>query len=263
MAVDIIDHRLIGALHVCAMRRDGFDQDPTASGVVWQTSTLDAVMDGRYDGDITVGELLAHGNFGIGTLQRLDGEMLILDGECWNINSGGEVLRVAADTLTPFAVVCDFSPAHQIQLTGPLNLKSLNGALDRLSPATDIVSAVRVDGEFSELRLRSVAAQTPPYPPLLEVTAHQTEWNLSTATGTLLGFRFPDNTAGLEVPGYHLHFISDDHQHGGHVLAATLIRGSAAVDTMSEMHVELPEGIEIGQPGTGTDREAIRRVEGG
>jgi len=263
VATDIIDHRLIGALHIEALNRNGFDHDPARHGVVWQASTLDAIMAGRYDGDLSVGELLAHGNLGLGTLQRLDGEMLIVDGECWTIKSTGEVLRVDDATLTPFAVVVNFSATYRAHLDGPLDLPALDAELDALTPSLTSVNAIRVDGEFRDLQLRSVAAQSPPYPSLLEVTAHQTEWSLTQATGTLVGFRFPDNTAGLEVPGYHLHFISDDRQHGGHVLSATLIKGEAAVDDSNELHVELPEGIEIGQPGVGVDREAIKRAEGG
>jgi acetolactate decarboxylase len=260
---DVIDHRLIGALHVRALDRSGLAHDPATEHVVWQAGTLDALMDGRYDGDLTIGELLAHGDHGIGTLQHLDGEMVVLDGECWVIDHTGCVRRVPPDTRTPFAVLCPFVPSATTHLTGPLELPELHAALDELAARDrEPVEAVRVHGTFTDLTLRSVAAQTPPYPPLAEVTRHQTEWRLPAATGTLVGFRFPDATAGLEVPGYHLHFLSDDRDHGGHVLAATLVDGTAAVEGVDELHVELPEGLGLGEPGV-SDRAAIRRVEGG
>jgi acetolactate decarboxylase len=262
MAADVIDHRLIGALHVRALSRAGLEHDPATEHVVWQTGTLDALLAGRYDGDVTIGELLAHGNLGIGTLQHLAGEMLIVDGVCWVIDGDGLVHTVADEARTPFAVLCAFSARATKHLTGPLTLAELDAALDELAPPDEPVVAVRVDGAFRDLRLRSVRAQTPPYPPLVEVTQHQTEWELRDASGTLVGFRFPDASAGIEVPGYHLHFISDDRAHGGHVLAATLVEGDASVDGSGELHVELPDGMGLGEPGV-ADRAAIRAAEGG
>jgi len=270
-AADIIDHRLIGALHVRALRRSGLAHDRATENTAFQAGTLDALMGGRYDGDVTIGDLLVHGNHGIGTLQHLDGELVVLDGECWVVDANGSVRRVAPETRTPFAVLCQFVPTASTRLSGPLTLDALHGALDALaapqkpgeaeSSERDSVEAVRVDGEFTDLKLRSVAAQTPPYPPLSEVTKHQTEWTLPGATGTLIGFRFPDATAGLEVPGYHLHFLADDRRHGGHVLEVTLVRGDAAVEGVGELHVVLPPGLGLGVPGAG-DRDAIRRIEG-
>jgi len=230
VARDIVDDRLIGALHVRALTHRGFAHDPAAERIAFQVGTLDALIDGRFDGDATIGELLAHG-------------------------------ALAPDTRTPFAVVCRFDPTAPTELDGPLPLADVQRALDTLAPDTSVV-AVRVDGTFTHLRLRSVRAQQPPYPPLAEVTAHQTEWDLDRATGTLLGFRFPDTVAGLEAPGYHLHFLADDRAHGGHVLDGTLVHGRATVDGGDDLHVELPPGVGLGTPGV-TDRARIRLVEGG
>jgi acetolactate decarboxylase len=120
---------------------------------------------------------------------------------------------------------------------------------------------VRIDGDFDDIGLRSVARQTPPYPPLVDVVAHQSTWHVPSARGTLLGFRFPDATAGVEVPGYHLHFISDDRTTGGHVLSLNLRHGTVAVDYCEDLHVALPAGVELGTPGV-TDRTAITSAEG-
>lgn len=45
---------------------------------LFQYSTLEALLGGVYDGEVTVGELLTHGDFGLGTFNSLDGEMIIL-----------------------------------------------------------------------------------------------------------------------------------------------------------------------------------------
>ncbi|MGH8983160.1 MAG: acetolactate decarboxylase [Acidimicrobiia bacterium] len=263
MPRDIVDDRLLGALHVRALTRAGLAHDHATEHAIFQSGTLDALMAGRYEGDVTIGELLEHGDLGIGTVQHLDGELVVLDGEAWAVGGDGRVRRVPADTRTPFAVVCRFRSVATASLDGPLDLTALHAALDSLVPPAEPVVAVRASGSFTGLRLRSVHAQTPPYPPLTEVTKHQTEWEVAAATGTLLGFRFPAATAGVEVPGYHLHFLSDDRARGGHVLDLTLVSGTAGVDDAGELHVELAAGVELGRPGAGADLDAIRRVDGG
>ena len=159
-------------------------------------------------------------------------------------------------------MVTHFEPTVTAQLDGPLNLGELHARIDALAPADAPVVAVRLDGEFTRLSLRSVEKQQPPYRPLREVVAHQTEWAVERAIGTLLGFRFPDATAGVEVPGYHLHFLSDDRQIGGHVMDITLQSGSLAIDPCDELHVELPDGVGLGVPGA-ADRAEIASLEGG
>lgn len=262
MARDIVDDRLLGALHVRALNRRGFAHDPAVEHTAFQAGTLDGLMGGRFDGDATIGEILEHGDLGIGTVQHLGGELVIVDGEALLIDGDGVVTAVTPETQTPFAVVCRFSPlASACVINGPVPMAAVRAELDALAPHTSVL-AVRIEGEFADLRLRSVHAQTPPYPPLADVTKHQTEWSIERATGVVVGFRFPDGTAGLEVPGYHLHFLSDDRAAGGHVLDLTMLRGTAFVDGGDELHVELPVGIELGTPGV-ADRAAIRQVEGG
>ena len=261
MARDIIDDRLLGALHVRALNRRGFAHDTAAEHTAFQAGTLDGLMDGRFDGDATIGEILRHGDLGIGTVQHLGGELVIVDGEAVVVDGDGNVSAVPPETRTPFAVVCRFSPLSSACIAGPAPLASVRAELDALAPHASVL-AVRIEGEFTDLRLRSVHAQQPPYPRLADVTRYQTEWTIARSTGVIVGFRFPDGTAGLEVPGYHLHYLADDRRAGGHVLDATLVDGTAFVDGGDELHVELPVGVELGTPGV-ADRAAIRQVEGG
>jgi acetolactate decarboxylase len=261
MARDIIDDRLIGALHLRSLSRQGLDHDPVHEHQAVQAGTLRALMAGEYLGDATLDELLRMGDLGIGTVQQLGGELIVLDGEPWVAEADSSVHPVARDVKTPFAVVCRFGAEWSAALHGPMDLDAVRGAVDRLVPADAPVVAVRVEGRFRDLSLRSVARQSPPYVPLLEVVAHQTEWWVAEATGTLVGFRFPDATAGVEVPGYHLHFLADDRSTGGHVLGGTLVEGTAAADRCDDLHVELPAGAGLGVPGS-ADRAEIDRIEG-
>ncbi len=258
---ELIDDRLIGALHVRAMTRAGFAHDAASEHTAFQIGTLDALMAGRYDGDATVGDVLAHGDLGIGTIAALDGELVVVDGEAFVVDGDAAVHPVPDATTTPFAVVCAFAPVAEASPDAPVAFGDLLARIDALAPDGFDVLAVRVDGVFTDLRLRSVARQQRPYPPLVEVTAHQREWTVPVAEGSLVGFRFPDATAGLEVPGFHLHFLAADRSTGGHVLDLALRSGRIQVGGADEVHVELPAHVGLGVPGA-ADRAAIARVEG-
>ena len=142
-----------------------------------------------------------------------------------------------------------------------MSLADLSAMSIMLAPARAPVLAIRLHGSFVDLHLRSVARQSPPYVPLDEVVAHQTTFQVAAAVGTLVGFHFPDASAGIEVPGFHFHFISDDRTVGGHVIDAIAQDGMIEIDGCDELHVELPAGVALGTPGA-ADRAQIDRIEG-
>lgn len=252
-----IDPDLVHALHLVAEDRHGAAGDSPAPHHVFQTSTVSALMDARYDGDLTVGEVLAHGDLGLGTLVGLDGELVVVDGQAWVARVDGSLSPVPASTTTPFAVVTPFAPGDPATLRD-LAHDDLLAHLDALAPAA--VCAVRVEGSFTRLRVRSVPRQYPPYPPLGEVVTRQAEWEAGAIEAVLVGFRFPALAAGLEVAGWHLHAMAHDHSTGGHVLVADLLEGTAWVDTAEEVHVELPPGVDI-RAADAAMREEIARAE--
>ena len=162
----------------------------------------------------------------------------------------------------PFAVVSRFSVLAHSPLRRALGLRAIREVFDAMAPNAPGIVAVRLDGEFIDLHLRSVHPQTPPYAPLVEVTSHQTEWSVPSASGSVVGFRFPDRVAGVEVPAYHLHFVSGDRTHGGHVLDLTMAEGDLQVAGADDLHVEVPEHLGLGTPGA-ADRAALRQAEPG
>ena len=261
MAREIIDDRFIGALHLRALNRQGFDHDPVEEHRAVQAGTLESLMAGGYDGDTSLGEVLRLGDLGIGTIQHLGGEMIILDGVPWLVDADGVVSRVDPGTKTPFAVVCRFSPTVGVTVPEGCNLGMLVELIEAAAPKGAPILAVRIHGRFRDLELRSVRRQHPPYPPLSAVVHSQTHFRIDDAVGTLVGFRFPDATAGLEVPGYHLHFLADDRLTGGHVLEVTTIEAVVQIDHCEDLHVELPPGVTLGTPGA-TDAASIAAVEG-
>jgi len=257
----VIDERLIGALHVRGLSRSGFDQELAAQHVSYQIGTLASLLEGRFEGDASIAELLEHGDLGIGTVAQLAGELIVIEGSAYVVDGEGKVHLVPPHTTTPFAVVSRFLPGAPQGIEGPIDLDALLSVLHELTDQSGPVCALRIDGKFTHLRLRSVSPRTPPFASLVEATRAQSVFDLPATTGSLVGFRFPELAAGLEVPGFHLHFISDDRRHGGHVLNLELARGIISIDGGDQLHVELPEGVDLGVPGS-VDSSEIEEAEG-
>jgi acetolactate decarboxylase len=258
----MIEERMLRSLHVETMRRSdlGGGHEPHQ---LFQSSTIAALLDGAYEGDVTFAELATRGDTGIGTLNGLDGEMIALDGEFFRADEHGCVGPVAAGERTPFAVIADFSPAVEAELRSPRDLESLRSDLDRLLPGDGAV-AIRIDGEFSSVTARSVPRQEQPYRPLAEVVAAQNVFRLGPSSGSLVGFRFPEWSEGIEVGGYHLHFIDAARERGGHVLDFEMKSGRLLAEACSDLCVELPRGVELASAELSScTHEAIERIERG
>jgi acetolactate decarboxylase len=257
----VLDERLIKALHVEALRHTELRAEHEPH-VLFQASTIGALLQGAYDGDVTFAELAQHGNLGLGTLNGLDGEMIAVDGRFYRADVDGAVHEVSPSRRTPFAVLVFFTPTAELHVDTALAQDELLARLDERVPAGAASWAVRIDGNFETVRARSVPRQRPPYRPLTEVVAEQHVFELEDVAGTMLGFRFPDYSEGIEVSGYHLHFISEDRALGGHVLDCRTRGVHARLDPSSDLHVELPTGVDLSAPDLqGSTHEALRRVE--
>ncbi|PJJ63725.1 acetolactate decarboxylase [Compostimonas suwonensis] len=218
----------------------GIHHDAERAHTVYQTSTMSALVDGIYDGDVSVAELLGHGDFGVGTFNHLDGEMVVLDGVCHHLRSDGSA-HVADDTeLTPFAVVTWFGAEQTFAVTEPTSKAQLVEWIDRTIVSENLFYAVRVTGSFARVHTRTAVEQHRPYPRLSEAAAGQEEMVFTEVTGTLAGFRTPDYEQGISVAGYHLHFLDSGRHRGGHMLDFVLDHGEVAICASSDLHLSLP-----------------------
>ena len=252
----MLDERWIRSLHVESMRRAELHRE-RESHVLFQSSTIGALLDGAYDGDLSFAELAERGDLGLGTLNHLDGEMIALDGEFFRADVDGRVERVPPGEKTPFAVVTRFDPSVEETLpAAERSHEEMLAQLDRLVPAGASSCAVRLDGRFGLVRARSVPRQHPPYRPLTEVVAEQHVFELIDVEGTMLGFRFPAYVEGIEVPGYHLHFISADRARGGHVLDSRSGALRVRIDPSDDLHIELPPRVDLVDPDLAADTHA-------
>ena len=208
--------------------------------VIYQTSVIDALLEGMYEGNVTIGELKQHGNLGLGTFNDLDGEMVLLDGIAYQIKADG-IAYVADDSLkTPFAAATEFDTDISKTLRQEMNNTELNTYMETLMPSRNLMYAIKIKGNFSYMKTRSVHAQKKPYPRLADVTKDQTTFEFNNVSGTIVGFWLPEYVEKVNVPGYHLHFITSNCSAGGHILEYTLKSGNIEMDASDGFFIQLP-----------------------
>ena len=231
---------------------------------ITQVSVINALMIGRYDGVMPITELLRYGDFGVGTLDHLDGELIVLDGRAYQVRGDGVVSLVGADRSTPFAVVTPFEQDGEFSCSRIGGLSELDTRLDGALPQKNEFVAIRVDGRFASITLRSVKRQEPPFKPLADVARSQSVWTHQEVSGTLVGIRCPAWVKGLNVPGYHWHFLSEDKKIGGHVLDCRAADLRVRHDVMPKLadqarrfrRVQLGESRRRPEPGSAAGRES-------
>jgi len=259
MSRHVLDDRMIAGLHLVALRTNGHDHEVAHAHVAAQIGTIGSLLDANYDGAMTLGELIARGDLGIGTTHGLGGELLIVDGELFLANADGDITIPEFSETTPFAVVCPEDPFLSVEASGTGS--QIEQTIVTVARGTSVIG-LRIEGTFAHVSLRSVERQVKPYPPLAEAVKHQHTFSCEEVSGTIVGFCFPDALAGIEVPGFHLHFITEDRTRGGHVMDYVLTKGTISLTEVDDLHVELPAGVDLGTPDEG-DRATIRSVEGG
>ena len=212
---------------------------------IFQASLFEALIEGVYEGDLTYGELKKHGDFGLGTFNSLDGEMVALDGVFYRIDSDGKVSIVEDSMKSPFAIVTFFDSNEKLVPTEALSCEGLKKYIDDVLPARNIFYAIKVSGEFEHLRTRSVHAQEKPYPPISEAIKDQSEFDLNNIKGTIVGYWMPMYIGGVSQSGFHFHFISDDKKFGGHVLECKTKNIVIDIDHIRDFEIDLPENKEF------------------
>ena len=213
--------------------------------VLFQISTIDALLAGVYDGEMTYEELAKYGGFGIGTFNGLDGEMIGIQGKFYQIKTDGIAYPVDGSMKTPFAVVTFFETDKTVLLDKTVDYEELKEYLDNLLPTQNIFYAIQIEGTFDYIKARSVPKQNKPYPPLVEVVKNQSIFEFHNVKGIIAGFRCPIYVKGINVIGYHLHFLTKDRKAGGHLLECQLQNIEIEIDYTSAFYMVLPKNAEF------------------
>ena len=211
-----------------------------APHTLYQVSTATALVEGIYQGAVQVAVLREHGNLGLGTFEGLDGEMVVVDGHFFQVRSDGSVREVQDNVLSPFAAVTAFSPDQSITLENCPDLSYLTSQFDALRKSDNFFYALRVDGTFDYIHARAMR-RTKEGIPLVQAAAVQPEFEFHNISGTLVGFWTPEYAKSLNVPGYHLHFVSADRTQGGHVLQCRGKNLRLQIQREGDYHIVLPE----------------------
>ena len=205
---------------------------------LYQISTSTALVEGVHSGSVCSSILLKHGDFGLGTFEALDGEMVILDGQIYQV--ADRVRHRSDDFLVPFAAITHFRAKSSFEIDNVACLKGIELACDQQRISDNLFYALRLDGIFETIHARAVHTG-PQNTRLLDAAKTQSEFHFENIEGTLVGFWCPRYSSSFSVPGYHLHFISKDRTRGGHLLECSARKLKARVQVLSEFDIRLPD----------------------
>jgi acetolactate decarboxylase len=209
--------------------------------LTFQLSLANVLLDGGYDGVATLGEVLPAGDHGLGTVDRLDGELVVVDGEPWRVDSTGRATLMPPETRTPFVVLTTMESPQRVRVRG-MDRVGVLAAIDELVDDEHAVVAVRLEGRFSRVLVRSVPAQTPPYRPYAEVCARdEVRWEHHGFDGVFVGFRFPELGGTGTIGGLHLHGLDVARLTGGHNHELVVDDAELSVSVTSGAAIALPE----------------------
>ena len=230
-----------------------------------QVALLQSLAQGYLGGTIKVKDIRAVGDTGIGTFEGVNGEMIVLDGTVYQALGDGRVVVADDKVVVPYATVTMFDDDATIDLTNIADKAAFEKALDKAvnEYGKNSFYMVKMHAEFPSILFRSEYGSQPPYPTLLEaLKGKQTEFTATNIKGTLVGLYCPNYMSGLNTPGWHFHFISDDKKQGGHILELSLNKGTVHFDKTDKFTMMLPNDKHFHEYNLAKDmKEDIRSAE--
>ncbi|MGO3790364.1 MAG: acetolactate decarboxylase [Enterococcus gilvus] len=205
---------------------------------IYQHGTLGGLMQDLMDGTEKIGALSSYGDFGLGTLEGSNGEVLFLDGVIYHTDETGKVRRLTGDECTPYAAVTRFDSDQEFSLEAVSDEQVKAEVLKKISH--NLFAAVKIEGTFKHMHVRVAPKQEKPYPRFVEIARNQPEFEADNLRGTIVGFFTPELFHGAASGGFHLHFISDDETFGGHVLDFELADGRIELMELAEFRQHFP-----------------------
>jgi acetolactate decarboxylase len=223
---------------------------------MYQISTSTALVEGVNEGAVSSAFLLAQGDFGLGTFENLDGEMVILDGTIYQVRSDGGVTRRDDQFQIPFAVVACFQEEAVFEAKNLRRIADLERICDPHLESPNLFYALKVEGCFNQVHARAVSRMAQGTP-LVDAAAGQKEFRFRDIEGTLVGLWSPSYSSTFNVPGYHFHFLSKDRTKGGHVLDCSADTLRVGLQTLCEYDVRLPDKGSFLTASLGKDPAAV------
>jgi len=210
--------------------------------MIFHYSVLKALDNGVLEGNMKVGELKNHGDFGLGTFNKMNGEMVVLDHIVYRVSQDGKLMQPDDETLIPYSVVTFYHQDDTLLMSGEIDYPALKTFVDRRVPSRNRFYAFRITGEFDYIKCGGAGIQEKPYDKSLnQMLADRPRYEAKNIKGTLVGFWCPAYIGDINTSGFHLHFISDDHSIGGHLMEFTARSLVIGYDIKSMYKILLPE----------------------
>lgn len=187
------------------------------NNVLYQHGTLGTLMAGLLKRNASIDELLEHGDLGIATLTGSDGEVIILNGQAYHANEHKEFIELKGNELTPYATVTKFT-ADTTYFTKNKHSRAIFEEIKEKMLSENLFSAVKISGLFKKIHVRMMPGQKPPYTRLIDSARRQPEQTETYIKGSVVGFFTPTIFHGIGSAGFHIHFVNDTRNFGGHVL---------------------------------------------
>ncbi|MDO4355801.1 MAG: acetolactate decarboxylase [Clostridia bacterium] len=230
-----------------------------------QASTLNALMLGNFDRTISVKEFLHNADTGLGTYTGLDGEAIFEDGVAYRATAEGKVSVMRPEDGVAFGTVARFDESvPEFQLTGVDTIEALKRKLEPHVVNPNAFYLFKAHGEFDAMHVRSCFACEKPYPTLSEAASQQREFHYVKVRGDVIAVYCPAYVNGINMPGWHFHFLSGDKTMGGHILGLSAASMKARVNELDEYEIILPRNEEFAKLNLCEDlTEKTAAVEGG
>jgi acetolactate decarboxylase len=213
---------------------------------LFQVSTLNALDVGIFEGAYPVGMLREQGNFGVGTYDGIDGEMVVLDGHFYHVRSDGSIEESANSELASFAAVVNFVPEKRYTVSN-MSMSDLDKYIASIIPSDNYFYAIRIHGKFASVTTRAIPKLFMPYPTLAVAVQKESIFGRQDVEGTAVVIRSPAYVSNLNEAGDHYHFISEDKRFGGHVLSLTADNVTLEVQKVRQNSIWLPANEAFGK----------------
>ena len=228
----------------------------------YQVNLLDSLMQGYYDGQVSVKELKSYGNFGIGTFNGANGELICLDGKVYQALSDGSVIVSENTTQIPFAQITVFNSEYKESYSNINSFDELSSKLMEYinSNNPNNFYAIKIHGTFDSIKVRSELKQKKPYINFAQaLKTDQREFTYQNVPGTLVVMYNPNYMGKLNSYGLHMHFISDDRTKGGHVLSLSSKELNAEFDCDSNLNLVISSNSEFDSLDFNKDMNAVTK----
>jgi acetolactate decarboxylase len=229
----------------------------------FQVGVVAGFLQGIYDGDYKFSELAQQGDIGLGTVNKVDGEMIAVDGKFYRVDANGVAELIQGTQGTPFAVVSQFKIVPQFHLKDIPDLNALSEELDKHIESPNIFYMIRIDGEMEWIHLRSEHCQIRKYRPLAETLPKlQTTFELKNSHGTLVVTRAPNYSSGVTISGYHYHYLNAERSTGGHVFDLKLKTAQVMINPLRRFEMALYDTQEFDEADLSVDTVgALQKIE--